>query len=58
MNIGRVAGAGVVGHIHTHIVPRWNGDNNFMAVIGNARVLSDGLDATYKKLKAGLDLLL
>jgi len=58
MNIGRVAGAGVVGHIHTHIVPRWNGDNNFMAVIGDARVLSDGLDATYKKLKAGLDLLL
>jgi ATP adenylyltransferase len=58
MNIGRVAGAGVVGHIHTHIVPRWNGDNNFMAVIGNARVLSDGLDETYKKLKAALDLLI
>jgi ATP adenylyltransferase len=55
MNIGRVAGAGVEGHIHTHVVPRWNGDNNFMAVIADIRVLSEGLDATYRKLKAGLD---
>jgi ATP adenylyltransferase len=54
MNIGRVAGAGVEGHIHTHVVPRWNGDNNFMAVVADTRVLSDGLDATYKKLKDGL----
>jgi len=54
MNIGRVAGAGIEGHIHMHVVPRWNGDNNFMPVVGNARVLSEGLDATYKKLKAGL----
>ncbi len=57
MNIGRVAGAGIEGHIHTHIVPRWNGDNNFMAVVADTRVLSEGLDATYKKLKAGLDLI-
>jgi ATP adenylyltransferase len=55
MNIGRVAGAGVEGHIHTHVVPRWNGDSNFMAVIADTRVLSDGLDATYRKLKEGLD---
>jgi ATP adenylyltransferase len=58
MNIGRVAGAGVEGHIHTHIVPRWNGDNNFMAVVGDIRVLSEGLEATYKKLRAGLDSLI
>lgn len=56
MNIGRVAGAGVDGHIHTHIVPRWNGDNNFMATIADTRVLSEGLAATYKKLKGGLAL--
>jgi ATP adenylyltransferase len=54
MNIGRVAGAGVEGHIHTHVVPRWNGDNNFMAVVADTRVLSEGLDATYRKLKDGL----
>lgn len=54
MNIGRVAGAGVEGHIHTHVVPRWNGDNNYMAVIADTRVLSEGLEATYKKLAAGL----
>jgi ATP adenylyltransferase len=58
MNIGRVAGAGVEGHIHTHIVPRWSGDNNFMAVVAGVRVLSEGLEATYTKLKAGLDLLI
>jgi ATP adenylyltransferase len=54
MNIGRVAGAGVEGHIHTHVVPRWDGDNNFMAVIADSRVLSDGLKTTYSKLKEGL----
>ena len=58
MNIGRTAGAGIDGHIHSHIVPRWNGDNNFMAVIADTRVLSDGLDATYDKLKKGLSRLI
>lgn len=58
MNIGRVAGAGIEGHIHTHVVPRWNGDHNFMPVIADTRVLSDGLQAAYDKLKAGLDSLL
>ena len=58
MNVGRVAGAGVEGHIHTHVVPRWNGDNNFMAVVADTRVLSEGLDATYHKLKEGLNRLI
>ncbi len=51
MNIGKVAGAGVDKHIHTHIVPRWEGDTNFMPVIGEARVLPEALAATYRKLK-------
>jgi len=54
MNLGKVAGAGVIGHIHTHIVPRWNGDNNFMSVVADTRVLSEGLSETYNKLKEGL----
>lgn len=54
MNLGRVGGAGLEGHIHTHIVPRWNGDNNFMAVLADTRVISEGLEATYAKLKQGL----
>jgi len=54
MNIGKVAGAGLEGHIHMHIVPRWNGDNNYMSVVADTRVLSEGLVATYKKLMEGL----
>lgn len=54
MNLGRVAGAGLEGHIHTHVVPRWNGDHNFMTVVADIRVLGEGLDVTYKKLKAAL----
>jgi len=51
MNLGRVAGAGIDDHIHTHIVPRWSGDANFMPVIADVRVLPEALAETYDKLK-------
>jgi ATP adenylyltransferase len=51
-NIGRVAGAGIDDHIHFHIVPRWNGDTNFMPTIGDIKVVSDDMKATYKKIVA------
>jgi len=47
-NVGKAGGAGFAGHMHIHIVPRWIGDTNFMPMIGNTKVLSDSLDATYK----------
>lgn len=53
-NLGRVAGAGIDNHIHFHIVPRWNGDNNFMPTISDIRVVSQDMKVTYKKLKAAL----
>jgi ATP adenylyltransferase len=51
MNVGEVAGAGVADHIHTHIVPRWQGDTNFMPVMSDVRVVPEALAETYKKLK-------
>ena len=47
INLGRIAGAGIPGHVHLHIVPRWNGDANFMPIFGGARVVSQSLDELY-----------
>jgi ATP adenylyltransferase len=54
LNLGKVAGAGIAEHIHTHIVPRWQGDTNFMPVLSDTKILSEALISTYKKLKAKL----
>jgi ATP adenylyltransferase len=50
INLGRTAGAGIDKHIHAHIVPRWNGDTNFMPVLGDTKVVSQGLLETYDAL--------
>jgi ATP adenylyltransferase len=51
MNLGKAAGAGVVGHIHMHVLPRWVADANFMTVVGETRVLPESLEVTWEKLK-------
>lgn len=54
MNIGHVAGAGVAAHLHLHVVPRWQGDANFMSVLANTRLIPEALDATHDRLLAGM----
>ncbi|MCL5266540.1 MAG: HIT domain-containing protein [Bacteroidetes bacterium] len=53
-NLGRVSGAGIDEHVHFHVVPRWNGDSNFMPVLADTKVISEGLQDTFRKLTDAL----
>jgi ATP adenylyltransferase len=55
LNLGRAAGAGLPGHLHWHLVPRWNGDTNFMPVLTDAKVISQSLEAFWEMLKGRLE---
>jgi ATP adenylyltransferase len=55
MNLGHSAGAGVAGHYHCHVIPRWTGDSNFMPLVGGTRVFIEGLDTTYDRLRPLFD---
>jgi len=53
-NIGKISGAGVEGHIHIHVVPRWGGDTNFVYTVGDTRIIPESLDDTFNKLLSAL----
>ncbi|MDD2710412.1 MAG: HIT domain-containing protein [Verrucomicrobiae bacterium] len=55
LNLGNAAGAGIADHLHFHLVPRWNGDTNFMTVLSDTRVVSDGLQATRQKIMDAIE---
>ncbi len=55
VNMGRVAGAGIADHVHIHVVPRWNGDTNFMPVLGDVRVMPESLEAVYRQLSEAMN---
>ena len=55
LNLGKYAGAGVPGHLHFHVVPRWEGDTNFMPVISDTKVIAQSLDDIYNVLKPAFD---
>ena len=57
MNLGRPSGAGIVDHLHYHVVPRWTGDANFMSTVSNTKVMSEGLPETWRRLREGFDAL-
>jgi ATP adenylyltransferase len=51
MNLGKSAGAGIAGHIHLHVLPRWTGDTNFMTVVGETRIVPEDLEVSWEKLR-------
>ncbi len=55
INAGKIAGAGVADHVHQHVVPRWDGDTNFMPVVADTKVLNESLTVSYQQLRAGFD---